>query len=226
MNDSTAIASWSGGKDSCLALYKAMNEGQDVRYLLNFMSRATRRCCFHGIESPLLNLQTSLLDIPIVQRAVSPDMELYEQEFKEAVSELKKEGADKMVFGDVYLDEHRDWIHRVCSDLGIEPVEPLWGMPADKVVEEFIDAGFEAIVVSCKADILGEDFIGRRVDAEFIETLQKKNICPCGENGEFHTLVIGGPIFNGRIDITKSETILKEGAWTHWFLDIQKYEAA
>ena len=224
MDERMTIASWSGGKDSCLALYKAMNAGLDVRYLLNFISRETKRCCFHGIESPLLNLQTSLLEIPVTQRKVSPDMEKYEEEFKEAVSELMKKGAEKMVFGDVYLDEHRDWVQRVCNDLSIEPIEPLWGMPPVKVVEEFIDAGFEAIVVSCKADIMGEDFLGRRVDREFVELVQMKDICPCGENGEFHTFVVGGPMFNGKIKITKSRNVLKEGFWKHWFMDIQEYE--
>jgi len=217
------ISSWSGGKDSCLACYKAIQNGYQVRYLLNFISKEYKRCCFHGIEADLLNLQAELIGIPLIQKEVSADMEKYEEEFKAAVSETKLKGIQGMVFGDVYLEEHKSWVERVCKDLEILPIEPLWNNSPFEVVEEFIDLGFKAIVVSCKADILDKDFIGRGVDMDFIQELRRRNICPCGENGEFHTLVIDGPIFKRRIEILESEPILKEGFWRHWFLDIRQY---
>ncbi|NQT46941.1 MAG: diphthine--ammonia ligase [Candidatus Omnitrophica bacterium] len=219
------ISSWSGGKDSCLACYKVIEAGHKVDYLLNFISREYKRCCFHGIEVGLLKLQADLTGIPLLQREVSPDMEKYEEEFKGAVSELMQKGARSMVFGDIYLDEHKGWVDRVCRDLGIEPIEPLWGMDTGKIIEEFIDAGFKSIVVSCKADIFGKEFIGRYVDREFLKELKEKEICPCGENGEFHTFVVDGPIFKERrIEITESEAVLKKGFWEYWFLDIKKYK--
>ena len=218
-----AISSWSGGKDSCLACYKAMQEGYQVKYLLNFISKEYKRCCFHGIEAKLLRLQTESIGIPLLQKEVSPDMQKYEQEFKQAVSELKAKGIKKMVFGDIYLDEHRAWVDRVCKDLGIEPIEPLWELSPEKIVEDFIDLGFKAIVVSCKADLFDKEFIGRYVDSDFLNELKKKNICSCGENGEFHTFVVDGPIFKKKIEITESQTILKKGFWEYWFLDIRKY---
>ena len=218
------ISSWSGGKDSCLACYKAMKRGYQVKYLLNFISKEYKRCCFHGIEAKLLKLQTESMGIPLVQKEVSPSMEEYEKEFKQAVSELKAKGIRKMVFGDIYLEEHKSWVERVCKDLGIEPIEPLWNKPTDKIVEEFIECGFKAIVVSCKADIFDKDFIGRQIDREFLEELKQKRICPCGENGEFHTIVIDGPIFKNGIEITKSQKVLKEGFWKYWFLDIKGYQ--
>ncbi len=128
-----------------------------------------------------------------------------------------------MVFGDIYLDEHRSWVNRVCKELGIEPIEPLWNVPAEEVVREFIDAGFKAIVVSGKADLFGQEFMGRVVDYDLVNELKSRKICPCGENGEFHTLVIDGPIFKKRIEITRSQPVLKEGFWKHWFLDIQDW---
>lgn len=225
MNNMAVISSWSGGKDSCLACYKAMKTGYNVKYLLNFISREYKRCCFHGIEERLLGLQANLIRIPLVQKEVSPDMQKYEEEFKEAVSGLKARGIKGMVFGDIYLVEHMDWVNRVCSELKIEPIEPLWNMPPEKIVEEFIDYGFKAIVVSCKANLFDKDFIGRCVDRDFLMELKRRNICPCGENGEFHTFVIDGPIFNNRIEITKSRVILKEGFWKHWFLDIEGYRS-
>ena len=217
------VVSWSGGKDSCLACYKAIQNGYQVRYLLNFISLQYRRCCFHGIEADLLNLQAGLIDVPLIQKEVSPEMEKYEKEFKEAVSEIKTKGIQGMVFGDVYLEEHRNWVERVCKDLEIVPIEPLWNNSPLKVVEEFIDLGFKAIVVSCKADIFGKDFIGRYLDKDLLQELRVKKICPCGENGEFHTFVIDGPMFKRRIEILESEPVLKEGFWRHWFLDIRRY---
>lgn len=217
------ISSWSGGKESCLACYMAIKQGYNVKYLLNFISREYKRCCFHGIEAKLINLQSKLIGIPIVQKEVSPDMQEYEREFKEAVFELKNNSIEGMVFGDVYLEEHKNWIERVCKDLEIQPVEPLWNIPPERVIEEFINLGFKAVVVSCKADLFGEEFIGRYVDGGILEELKARRICPCGENGEFHTFVIDGPIFKKRIEIIKSQSILKHNFWKHWFLDIQEW---
>jgi uncharacterized protein (TIGR00290 family) len=223
MKGSKVISSWSGGKDSCLACYMAMKRGYQVEYLLNFISKEYKRCCFHGLEAELLKLQASLIGIPLFQKEVSPDMEEYEREFKEAVSEVKASGIGGMVFGDVYLEEHKNWVERVCKDLRIQPIEPLWGSPPNKIVEDFINLGFKAVIVSCKADLFDEKFVGRYVDKNFLKELNRKHICPCGENGEFHTFVVDGPIFKKKIEITKSRTILKEGFWKHWFLDIQRY---
>lgn len=219
-----AVSSWSGGKDSCLACYKALKSGYQIKHLLNFVSKEYKRCCFHGTEAELLKLQAELTGIPLVQKEVSPDMKKYEEEFKAAVSALKATGIESMVFGDIYLEEHKSWVERVCKELEIQPVEPLWNIPPDKIVEDFINAGFKAIVVSCKADLFGKDFIGRYLDNALLNELIKRNICPCGENGEFHTFVIDGPIFKKKIEITESQTILKKGFWEYWFLDIKKYK--
>ncbi len=218
------MCSWSGGKDSCLACYKAIKKGYQVRYLLNFISKQYKRGCFHGIESQLLKLQARSIGIPLIQKEVSQDMDAYEEEFKSGVKEIQSRGIEAMIFGDVYLEEHKQWVGRVCKELDIMPVELLWNMTPVDVVNEFIDAGFKAIVVSCKADILGKDFIGRYVDKEMVKELRTRKICPCGENGEFHTFVLDGPFFQRRIEIVESEPVLKEGFWKHWFLDIRKYK--
>ncbi|MDD5018893.1 MAG: diphthine--ammonia ligase [Candidatus Omnitrophica bacterium] len=218
-----AIASWSGGKDSCLACYKAVRQGYNIKFLLNFISRGSGRGCFHGLEGRLLKFQADLIGIPLIQREVSPDMGRYEEEFKAAVTELKKPDIETMVFGDIYLLEHESWIERVCRDIGIAPLEPLWENHPENIVEEFIRSGFKAIIVSCKADTLGQEFLGRTLDQGLIEEFKKRSICPCGEKGEFHTLVVDGPMFRKPIRIVKAEAILKEGFWKHWFLDIQEY---
>jgi len=218
-----AIASWSGGKDSCLALFKAIQQGYDIKLLLNFISRESKRGCFHGIDGKLLKHQADLIGIPLVQKEVSPDMQKYEEEFKAAVTELRGNDIDSMVFGDIYLLEHESWIKRVCADLKINALEPLWNNPPDDIIDEFLKSGFKTIIVSCKADIMGREFLGRYIDKELIKELKKRDICPCGEKGEYHTLVVDGPIFSKPIEIIETEPIIKEGFWKHWFLDIKKY---
>jgi uncharacterized protein (TIGR00290 family) len=128
-----------------------------------------------------------------------------------------------MVFGDIYLDAHKVWVERVCSEIGIRAVEPLWNRKTTELLDEFIGLGFRTVVVSCQAEKLGKEFLGREVDRKFIREMEERNICPCGENGEFHTLVIDGPIFKKPIEILETGTVLKDGFWKHWFLDIKKY---
>lgn len=223
MDNLAAISSWSGGKDSCLACYKAIQQGYKIKYLLNFISREFKRCCFHGIEAGLIKLQSELIGIPLSQHEVSADMKEYEKEFKAAVGVLTGKDIGTMVFGDIYLDEHKDWVERVCSDINIKPIEPLWNNPPSDILQEFIDLGFKAVVVSCQADKFGKDFVGKEVNKDLLKELKSRNICPCGENGEFHTLVVDGPIFKRRIEILESEPVLKENFWKYWFLDIKKY---
>ena len=217
------IASWSGGKDSCFACYKALAQGYEVSYLVNFISREFRRVSFHGTRARLISRQTQAVGIPLVQYAVPPDMALYEQRFKRAVSVLKRRGARGMVFGDIYLQEHRDWIERVCGEAGVTPVIPLWGIAPERVLREFIEAGFEAVVISVKADVFGEEWLGRKVDCGFLADLKRlgrgKSVDVCGEQGEYHTLVVDGPLFRKRMQITYGDRVKRNG---YWFLDITR----
>lgn len=217
------IASWSGGKDSCFACYNALAEGHEVSCLVNFISREFRRVSFHGTGAHLISRQAEATGIPLRQYAVAPDMSLYEQTFKKAVSALKRKGAEGMVFGDLYLQEHRDWVERVCGELGIAPVLPLWGMAPDEVLNGFIEAGFEAMMISAKADMFNREWLGRRIDRSFLSDLKKlkqaKELDICGEQGEYHTLVVDGPLFYRRVLVTYGARIERSG---YWFLDIPK----
>lgn len=213
------VASWSGGKDSCFALYEAIDRGYKISHLVNFISEEFHRVSFHGTEARLIQLQSQAMGIPLLQKETTWDG--YEQEFKEVVRSLIPSGVTGMVFGDIYLQEHKDWVERVCNDLGIEAVEPLWGKSTEEILSSFIDVGFEAVIVSAKADLIGEDWIGRRVDKVFIDYLRRENIDLCGENGEYHTLVTDGPIFNRRIQLIESRTINRDN---YWLLDTTSYE--
>ena len=104
--------------------------------------------------------------------------------------------------------------------IGIEAVEPLWEKNPEEVLSGFIDSGFEALIVSAQSKFIGQEWLGRRVDRKFLNYLKRKDIDICGENGEYHTLVVDGPIFRRRIEIIQSRTIKREN---HWFLDTCRY---
>ncbi|MHC4120485.1 MAG: Dph6-related ATP pyrophosphatase [Planctomycetota bacterium] len=215
------IASWSGGKDSCLAFYRAMLDGYDIRFLVNYVSAEYGRVNFHGTEPRLIQLQAESIGIRLCQKETTKGC--YERQFKEAIRSLIPEGVDGMVFGDIYLQENRDWPERVCAEVGIEAVEPLWGRDAEDILCEFIDAGFQAVIVAGKLEVVDAAWIGRRLDRDFMEYLRSRGICPCGEKGEYHTLVVDGPIFDKAIEIVEARTIARG---KYWFLDTRKYRLA
>ncbi len=212
------FSSWSGGKESCLACYKALSEGFDVSYLLNFVSEDGKRSRAHGISSDLIALQAKAMGIPIIQ--VKSSWEGYEAKFKEAVEELKKKGVKGGVFGDMDLQEHKEWVDRVCSEVQVASIEPLWGNDPREILNEFVNAGFKAIVIKVKADLFGKEWVGRELNEQFIKDLPEE-IHPCGEHGEYHTFVIDGPLFQRKIEITKSDKKFKDGTW---LLDISEYK--
>ncbi len=222
---SLAVASWSGGKDSCFACYKAMLSGLKVSYLLNLVLKDGRSIP-HGLNPKLMITQSQAIEIPIIQREVT--WETYEYEFKTVVCELKQMGVNNVVFGDIDVQEHKDWVNRVCTEIGVTPIEPLWSLDPEQILIDFISEGFEAIVVNVKADLFGEEWLGRKVDQSFLRDLKelqsKYNFNICGELGEYHTLVIDGPIFKRRIKILDGRRVLREGYWKFWLLDILKYE--
>jgi diphthine-ammonia ligase len=213
----TVAVSWTGGKDGCFACCKAMLAGYEVAYLLNF--RDTKKTGAHNLNHDLLSAQSEALGIPLLQF----DFRSYEQEVKNAIRTLNDRGAgiNGAVFG--HIGTHRNLVDRICHDLDIELLLPLWNHDSESILKEFIDAGFEAIVISTNADFLGEEWLGRTIDAQFIRDLRDFNngLDVCGENGEFHTFVIDGPLFKHRLRIITSEPIMRAGSW---FLDISKLE--
>ena len=208
------LASWSGGKDSCFASYLAIRKGLKISGLVHF----DRPNNLHGVDPGMIRLQAELAGIPILQqRVLSED---FEQEFKKTVGELAGNGTKGMVFGDIYLEPHKEWVDRVCGELGILPIEPLWGMKTEDIMHDFLDCGFETIIASGDQKLIDKKYIGRKMDNDFIEYLRSKKLDVCGESGEFHTFVTGGPLFRGRINIFDSDVISRDG---FWFLNIKKY---
>ncbi len=215
--------SWSGGKDSCLAGYLATIDGWEVRYLANTVTEDGQRSRSHGLPAEVLQLQSQAMGIPLVQQRTSWDN--YEVEFKKMLRAFRQEGIEGGVFGDIDFDAHRQWVERVCQEVDITPHLPLWGENQHKILRDFISLGFEAVVVATKADLFGEEWLGRRVDPDFIKHLDElrktKDITLCGEAGEYHTLVTDGPLFKKRLEILDTRKVLKD---EHWFLEILKTE--
>ena len=213
------FVSWSGGKDCCLSCYQAIVSGLKVRYLANAITADGKRSCSHGLPAKVIQAQSQAIGIPLIQRRTTHDT--YETEFKNMLRGFKTEGVNGGVFGDIDFNEHRQWIEQVCQAAAITPHLPLWGESQDKIMRDFIDLGFEAIVVATKADLLGEEWLGRKIDLDFLKSLDElketNEITPCGEDGEYHTLVIDGPLFKKRLEIMETKKVPRGG---HWFLEI------
>ena len=131
-------ATWSGGKDSCFACWKAISEGLKVTHLLNFFNGDSGKSASHGLDAKLLSLQAQAIGLPIVQQEVS--RETYEAGFKTALGELKLKGVTGLITGDIYVEEHRSWIERVCRESGVQAVLPLWEMDTSQLLADFIAA--------------------------------------------------------------------------------------
>lgn len=215
-----AVVSWSGGKDGCFACYKAKAEGLEISYILNCASKKYRRSSAHGVRAALIALQAEAMGIPLYQNWVTKVKGDYEKKFKKAIRKFKKQGIKHMVTGDIHLEDARKWMQRICKETGINYLAPLWGKKPNKILEDFINAGFETIVVCARADVFSKDWLGRKVDHDFIRDLlkEKSQIDLCGERGEYHTFVINGPMFKKRLDLSFGRKVLRDG---HWFLDLK-----
>jgi uncharacterized protein (TIGR00290 family) len=202
------FVSWSGGKDCTLAACKAMSQGHQVSYLINFISEDGQRSRSHGIRREVIALQAEAIGIPLIQAATS--WEEYEENFKRVVGELKNEGVEGGVFGDIDIDEHRQWVERVCSELGIKPLLPLWLMEPEELLNEFIEMGFKAIVVATKLD---KSLLGRSLDEQLLNEIKGFGAHPSGEYGEYHTFVTDGPIFQRLLKVIQGEVRRKGDIW-------------
>lgn len=188
-----AVVSFSGGKDSCLALWRARQAGLDVRAVINVLEETGERNRSHGVPRNLLEEQARALDVELVAPAAS--WRDYEARFTEALVDLKSRGFEVAVFGDIDLQAHRDWEEKVSARAGLDCQLPLWHEPRQDLAREVLRLGFRAIVVCTDSRFLDDSFCGRLYDERFIADLPS-HVDACGENGEFHTFVFDGPGFS------------------------------
>jgi uncharacterized protein (TIGR00290 family) len=215
LGDSSFFSSWSGGKDSCLALYHAIQHGGRPKALLTMMTEGKERSRSHGLPTTVFKKQASSLGIPLVLRySTWAD---YEETFLSAARELQKEGVEYGVFGDIDLEPHLEWIKRVCASASIQEYEPLWKRDRTELLNEFLSLGFKAMIISVKQGTLDNKFLGEILDHQVISDMKELGIDASGEMGEYHTVVIDGPIFSTPLQLEKGRQVIKDG---YGFLDV------
>ena len=193
------LCSWSGGKDSCYAFYKATQANYKPTVLLNVMNEFGDRSRSHGIPKPILEEQAKALGLPI--HFFNSTWESYEKKYIENLKHLTQEfSISHAVFGDIDIESHKQWEEKVSAAAHLTAVLPLWQGNRRQLVLEMIDVGIESIIVSCNQQ-LGTSFLGRTIDKALVETLEAMGVDACGENGEFHTLVINAPFFKNKIKV-------------------------
>lgn len=206
-----SFLSWSGGKDSALALYHALQQNIDVQALLTSVNKAYGRISMHGVRKSLLQEQARSLQLPLYTLGLSeePDMNEYEETVNKCYASLKKEGFNQALFGDIFLEDLKTYREKQLALQQIQSVFPLWKRNTKELILEFISLGFKATIVCVNTQFLDKSFCGRLIDESFVNDLPA-NVDPCGENGEYHSFVFDGPIFKSPIHLIKGETVYKE----------------
>ena len=193
------VTSWSGGKDSCYAMMRAVEQGFTPKVLLNMMNENGKISRSHGLPLFILNQQAQKMQLPI--ETVPATWSDYEEKFITILKSLKaKYDLEAAVFGDIDLQAHRDWEEKVCQAASLKAVLPLWQQDRIALVNEMIENGIETMIVSCNT-IMGESYLGEILTKDLALELLEKGIDPCGENGEFHTMVINCPLFSDKITL-------------------------
>lgn len=207
---------WSGGKDATLALHRARQRGHRITRLFSIYEGNTGRTRFHGIRRELLEAQARSLDVPLLTDSTHP--EEYEAVFDRMLDRLQDEGVGSVVFGNVHLQEIRDWFESRTTARGFEHVEPLWGDPPAQLVREFLTAGYRTLVVSVNLETGDPSWLGRELDGKLVEELlTRPETDPCGERGEYHTFAFDGPLFGEPVRFEAGDTFEREG---HRILDL------
>jgi uncharacterized protein (TIGR00290 family) len=206
-----AIFCWSGGKDSSYALYKVLQEGiYDVKYLLSTFNGNYNRLSMHGVREELVAAQAESIGIPLLKVYVYEASNAeYEKQMEETLLRAKKEGVNTVLYGDIFLEDLREYREKKMAPLNMQCVFPIWKTDTRWLLNDFIEKGFKTIVCCTNDGYLGEDWCGRQVDETFMKELPL-SVDPCGENGEFHTFCFAGPLFKKPISITKGEKTYKK----------------
>lgn len=199
------LCSWSGGKDSCYAL---MHMQEKPVVLLNALNENGEISRSHGLSKAILEAQATALGADI--HYISATWSEYTEKFIEKLTTLANQyELTDAVFGDIDIESHREWEESVCKAANITCNLPLWQQDRKILVNEMIDAGIVAMIVSCNAQ-LGSDFLGRIINQETIQLLETKGVDVCGENGEFHTVVLDCPLFNKPLEVVQGAKLINE----------------
>jgi uncharacterized protein (TIGR00290 family) len=221
------LMSWSGGKDSCVALYE-IQRTRDYRVaaLLTTLTRDYDRISMHGVRRELLEKQAISLGLPLHQVFISKDAtnEEYEMKMSEAFSVHREQGIVSIVFGDLFLEDIRTYREQFLARHNMRGLFPVWKRETSKFIEEFIALGFKAVVTCVDSQVLDQSFAGRIIDESFVSALPP-DVDPCGENGEFHSFVFDGPNFSMPVRFSIGEAVLRGSFWFRDLLPVAEEKA-
>jgi uncharacterized protein (TIGR00290 family) len=213
------LVSWSGGKDSALALHSlSASEDFEPAGLLTTINEDHGRVSIHGVRGELLERQAESIGLPLHKVLIPGDCPnaVYEERLAAVLREIRAQGIHHVAFGDLFLEDIRCYREKQMAALGLEPVFPLWGLDTAKLARLFLSLGFQAVLVCVDSEQLAPSFTGRPFDKELLRDLPPE-VDPCGENGEFHTFVHAGPIFRERIGIRIGRV---EERGRFWYQDV------
>ncbi|MES2811771.1 MAG: diphthine--ammonia ligase [Bacteroidota bacterium] len=206
------IFNWSSGKDSALALYKISQDPSiEITTLLTSVSQQYNRISMHGVRTELLEEQAKSLGLPLHKMEIPemPSMEMYEQIMQNTLLNFKEKGVEYSVFGDIFLEDLRQYRENKLAEMGFKGLFPLWKRDTKELIQEFLDLGFKTIVTCVNERNLDKSFVGRIIDEQFITDLPAA-VDVCGENGEFHTFTFDGPIFSKPIEFEIGEIVYRK----------------
>jgi uncharacterized protein (TIGR00290 family) len=213
------ILSWSGGKDSAMSLYE-LRRGKryEVVGLLTTVTQDYDRISMHGVRSILLEQQAEAVGVPLRKILIPKTCtnEIYERLMAEEMEQLKREGVFLVAFGDIFLQELKDYREKNLAKAGMKGIFPVWKRNSRELVESFIKLRFKSIITTCDPRVIGENFCGRKINKRFLAELPA-SVDPAGENGEYHSFTFDGPIFKQSVRFNIGEKVLRDG---YWFCDL------
>jgi uncharacterized protein (TIGR00290 family) len=207
------LMSWSSGKDSAWALYKLQQEPEiDVVGLFCTVNKEFNRVAMHAVRIELLQRQAMSIGLPleIIEIPYPCSNDTYEEIMDIFVEKANKANIEHFAFGDLFLEDVRNYREDKLKGTGITPIFPLWNIPTDKLSREMIDSGLRAVITCIDPKQIPKEFVGKEFDESFLDSLPE-TIDPCGEKGEFHSFVFDGPMFKEHLEISLGDVVLRDG---------------
>ena len=205
------FCSWSGGKDSALALHEAAAAGALPRLLVSMMVEGGERSRSHGLAGSCCRRRPTRSGCdPLRRRQLG---RLRGGDGRPARGCRRRVETPVGIFGDIDTESHREWVEGVCARAGTEAALPLWQRERRRVIGDLLEAGFEPVIVAVRDGVLPPELLGKVLDAAAVEEIERHGADAAGENGEFHTFVVDGPIFRRRLEVELGERSLRDGVW-------------
>jgi uncharacterized protein (TIGR00290 family) len=205
-----AAISWSGGKDSCAALHRT-HADYDFVCMITMFDEPAERSRSHGLRPEVLAAQADRLGLSRVTGRCT--WQTYDAAFAEVLRQVKADGVTHVIFGDIMFDEHRRWAERMCEAAGLTAVEPLFGLSTVMLFEEWTASGADAVIVTARAELLDETWLGRPLRRDMLDAFTHLGVDPCGERGEYHTVVTNSPLFSRPLVLEAGATVQRSGCW-------------